>query len=878
MARVRQGMIQRLEHYTDRLKPKDEKAVLRLRKGKIKKGAYKGSISGRLKYFFSGRILTKAGRSARHKHLKDVTEVESKALAKTLCKDISRRTPVIYKAEQIISAKDVKVLLEASADERAKFDDIVDEFATITTTESTLHTPHEGGKLRLDQYIMNRDIAHHGQMQFLKKEVTAKLRQKSSRRKSRRPLDKEGQPEKRLTTFKKSRRLAERAIEEKMPIMALLHEAEQYAFKENVQNMNGVSGPDRQARLNGVMTSVELEQKPIEKGDQEKILQSLKEHTPGATRKLVAELAVEHMIELGVTVDPGDFPQRETTTQEEVFQKRLISLRGSRNRWDHLVADLLEDEDYEKAILLEDITQDARPLLALEALRDKVSDKAYAKDQKARVKGLEKRKVVKRKTPRTDKKRPQDTIDRVLPWRGGHTHVESRLAKAGVTFPLSMDGNNQGKEEVIEQTVNMLKAKYPELGSVHARGDLQVVRDYLSRHVKDRTIVRTTPLTYIKQPLKDLEKPLVEIEGDDVEDPTKPKADSAPSGPSFESTVSSRSSRSHSMAEHSSIEDAPPKKRAYSQDSGIFDTQAPALDLRDLEDPTKPKADSTPSGPSFESTVSSRSSRSHSMAEHSSREDAPPKKRAYSQDSGIFDTQAPALDLRDLEDPTKPKADSTPSGPSFESTVSSRSSRSHSMAESSYRKDAPPKKRAYSQDSGIFDTQAPALDLRGLKDPTKPKADSTPSGPSFESTVSSRPSRSHSMAESSYRKDAPPKKRAYSQDSGIFDTQAPALDLRGLKDPTKPKADSTPSGPSFESTVSSRPSRSHSMAEPSSRKDVPLRKRAYSQDSGIDDTEEVNLTGTKQALEEDEDDLFSTSVTKQSPPPENNPPPEEINT
>ena len=214
---------------------------------------------------------------------------------------------------------------------------------------------------RLGQHLMKRHIAHHAQMQFLKKEVIGKLKQRSSRKKSRRPLDSEGKPEKRLKAFKKARRLAERTIDERMPTLALLHEAEQYAFKENAQDMKGISGPDRQARIDGEVTALELEQNPIKKKDQEAFLNSLKDRTPGTTRKMVAELAVEHMLELGITVDPGEFPQRETTKQEEVFQKRLKNLRESRSSWDHLVADLLEDKDYEKAILLEDIAQRCSP-------------------------------------------------------------------------------------------------------------------------------------------------------------------------------------------------------------------------------------------------------------------------------------------------------------------------------------------------------------------------------------------------------------------------------------------------------------------------------------------------------------------------------------
>ena len=207
---------------------------------------------------------------------------------------------------------------------------------------------------------------------------------------------------------------------------------------------------------------------------------------------------------------------------------------------------------------------------------------------------------MKRKTPRAGKKRPQDAIDRVLPWRGGHTHVESRLAKAGVTFPLSMDGNNQGKEEIIEQTVNMLKAKYPELGSVHARGDLEVVREYLDHHVKGRTVARVTPFTYIRQPLQDLKKPLVVIE-DDV---------------SAEQIL-----RSASVSTTSS------------------DTEIPAFDLSGLEDQTKPRSDSALSNLSFVSTESSRPSRSHSMVEPSLRKEVPLRERSYSQDSAIVDTE-----------------------------------------------------------------------------------------------------------------------------------------------------------------------------------------------------------------------------------------------
>ena len=513
MSRVHQGMIQRLEHYTGQLKAKDDETILRLHKGKIKKGAYRGTITGSLKHLFSGRALTAAGRTARYKYLKDITEAESKALADSLCKDISRRTPVTYKAEQIISPKDVKVLLDASEAERAAFDKIVDEFVATTTTESLLHDPQKAAETRLGQHLMDRSIAHHAQMQFLKKQVVARLKQKSSRKKSHRPINsKTKEPEARLRRFKQIRRIAEQTIDARMPTLALLQEAEQYAFREK---NHGIQGPDRKIRKDGRMEPLKITQNPIPENSQQEILAALEKSTPGMPRTFIAELAIEHMLELGVTVDPADFPQRDTDKKEAAFQKRLESLRTSRSSWDYLVADLLEDGEYEKAILLEDIAKDARPLLALEQLRDKIADKAFSKDQKSRIKGLKKRKVVNRKAPSIKKKRPQNAIDRVMPWRGGHTHIETRLAKEAVSFPLSVDGNTQGKEEIIQQTINLLKAKYPELGSVHTRGDLEVVRQYLDHHVHDRTVAEVTPFTYIKQPLKDLDQPLVYIEEDE---------------------------------------------------------------------------------------------------------------------------------------------------------------------------------------------------------------------------------------------------------------------------------------------------------------------------------------------------------------------------
>ncbi len=275
MAQVRQGMIQRLEEYTSRLKENDQDTILRLHKGQIKKGAYKGTWSRHFTHFIV-RIFSRKVGEQYNKYLDEVTQKESRALASALCKDISRRTPMIYKSDQTINTRGVKHLLEESARERQQFDKMLNEFVAIATTSIQRHDLRETTGQYLNRHLTEKGIAHYDQMQFLRTSALRQLKQKSSSKKHQ-------PPEKRLKRAHHCRAVIEQVIDEKMLTLAFFNEAEQYALR----NMTECSDISPNKSQESVEPEDHIHQRKVDKIDQ--TINTLKVKYP--------ELAQEHAMD-----------------------------------------------------------------------------------------------------------------------------------------------------------------------------------------------------------------------------------------------------------------------------------------------------------------------------------------------------------------------------------------------------------------------------------------------------------------------------------------------------------------------------------------------------------------------------------------------------
>lgn len=458
MPQIDQGMISVISSYTEKLKESQENDILRLHHGEVKRGQYKGTLRGRFKHFFIS-LFSEERKTQRQNYLENRTKAESIALGEKLCEDISRRTASPYEVTRPISVRDVATLLEASKAEREQFDQVVSEVLDTVTTPSSVQTPSDAIKDRMQQHLMSRSITNHRQIQLLKEQVESKLQQRAFWRKSRRPIDPRTQkPVSRLKNFKKVRRMAREAIDAKMSTLALLREAEDYAFRQQVTP--SARKIERRNQVEGFITA----QEPIPSRRQEEILKQIAANTPGAVRKPLAIIAAEQMVEQGISVEAADLPQPD----QAAIERGLKQPKGS---WDYEIARLLQQGNSKAVVLAEEIRKDQLPLKKLKAFRKAVSEKN------------------------------QRDTDRAMPWNTGHTRVATRHAKDAISYPETVDGNVQGKEGIVQQTLNMLRAKYPELAESHNNGNMETVREFLNRHVVDRTVSAVRPLTYIRRPL-----------------------------------------------------------------------------------------------------------------------------------------------------------------------------------------------------------------------------------------------------------------------------------------------------------------------------------------------------------------------------------------
>ena len=205
MALPHQGMIQKLELFTSQLSEQDNDTLLRLHNGQIQKGPYKGSFLDTLKYIVSGQVLNKLGRETRKEYLTEVSSAESTALADALCTDISLRTPAIYEAPQSISTKEAQKLLEASAEERDRFNHLINELVTTTLSYKTSSESDSNNTTIPTQLLTEHGITRFDQVHFLKKQVVAQIQKSAFHRDT-----------------KKLKQLAERRIESMMLALANL--------------------------------------------------------------------------------------------------------------------------------------------------------------------------------------------------------------------------------------------------------------------------------------------------------------------------------------------------------------------------------------------------------------------------------------------------------------------------------------------------------------------------------------------------------------------------------------------------------------------------------------------------------------------------------
>ena len=494
-----QGMIQRLVQYTSKLTGSDENQVLRLRFGKIQKGAYKGTRAGRFKHWLAKPFLSKKEKAKRQNYLQEVTETESKALAKALCTDISRRTPVPYEADQKVTVQDVKKILADSKEDRDEFSRTVRQIVSTSATVSQLRkNPMDAARKRLDQALMDKTICHHDQIKQLHREVLELLDQQSKIKKSRRkPLVDGGAPLE-LRNVKKLKKQISSAVEEKMLSLALFREAEEYAMKEQLEKQDTtpqstVSDSRRQQLLKDFVES----HKPEE-----------------AAHESIALLAARHMLENGVEVEEADIPKVDTEEQRTALTNEISRLRSMKRRWAHEVADLLEQHKFKEARIVEDLTRDAEAMRLLGRIREGFADQVWnkhLKKQREKIKRGKKlktqshgQKKIHRRGPGLQKVRPQTHFDRVRPELRAHTRVATTHAKQMISHPKEYDGNIQSKEAVVEQTLGMLKSKYPELAQDHNAFQIQEIREYLEKNIHDRRVATAEPVIRVKRPLESI--------------------------------------------------------------------------------------------------------------------------------------------------------------------------------------------------------------------------------------------------------------------------------------------------------------------------------------------------------------------------------------
>ena len=480
MPSITQGMTQRLENFTHQLNDSEQNSVLRLHNGKIVKGEYKGTRLGRFFHWSTQLFRTRKQRLVRKTYLQKITNNESRALAEELCKDISKRTPVPYQVNsglQRIRVQDAKKILKRTQTERDKFSQVVNEVVASAATPNPLRTDVvDSAGDRVYQSLMDRTIRRQEQLKQLEHEVIETLDHKRNHRKPGESF----LPSLKGSKYKQLKQRFSQKIGDKLLTLALFREAEEYATKQALTNLRDIS------------KTSSVEQSAVSLEDQRKLVNSFvnSDHESHRANKSIAQLTAEYMLKHGFEVDEADLPDLSQEGVQGQLEAEINELSGTDSYWAQEIAHLLRENKFKEAHIVRELAKDSGSIELLDSLREKVADDKWDNYQAGQQKKLKAGKKLKGRGPKLSKESSQNVFDRVRPWRGGLSRIATAFAKQAISKPVERDGDGstQEKHEMIEQTLNMMKAKYKSFSEQHNAAMMTQLREYLEKNLQDRHV------------------------------------------------------------------------------------------------------------------------------------------------------------------------------------------------------------------------------------------------------------------------------------------------------------------------------------------------------------------------------------------------------
>ena len=342
---------------------------------------------------------------------------------------------------------------------------------------------------------MDCSIRRPEQLKQLEREVVETLSQRREAHRASEPLPKALQGK----NFKKLKQRLTKVMEEKLLTLALFRQAEEYATKEM---LTGLEDIPKTSSVGPV---------PVPLARQRELVKSFVDSNPIAdsAHKSIALLSAEHMLAHGFNVEDQDIPDLSQEGVQSQVDAEIKRLRDQDSYWSHEVADLMEQQKFREAHVVTELARDSESLELLEDLREQEADRGWDKflgNQRDKIKKGKKPKVqshntkrLKHRGPDLKKAHPQNVFDRVRPWRGGLSRLATAFAKQTISTPVERDGDGsvQSRQQMIEQTLNMMRSKYKSFSEEHNAVMMTQLQEYLEKNLRDRQVTEVDAALYI---------------------------------------------------------------------------------------------------------------------------------------------------------------------------------------------------------------------------------------------------------------------------------------------------------------------------------------------------------------------------------------------
>ena len=487
----------------------NENEVLRLRNGKIERGAFKGTkkqrFVGWFVQHFRGRKYKESYFKARAEDFQRINAEESYELALALQKDLSKRSPEPYDTGQEVTVKRAKELIAESKEDRETFQALVQKIVSpMLNKPKTLSDATHGATAVVDMEVTKQFLRRDVQVRQLRREVAQTLKKKGVAKESIEQLDK---------------LLDDKAIKVNLFATARDYAVRLYAPTEG--NVEWVRSP--------AVTKANIdewkEKRALDEKQSHHVL--VKTNASDLATKEILEEEKEPLLE-------------GKRLKGSARRTHIQKLKGMPQEWAEEAAKLYDAGDAEserKATIIEREGRKNDERRNLQKKRHYTQDSIKSKNPFRFIGAKRKLQDIEKQLEEVDHQlmyKEHYQAKEEFPLTASHhsnyppEHVDRVKARMMDHRPFAYSDVAMEKDDAIEKTVEMIVSKYPSFGNPEYEYLMDEMRQHLSSHLSDRMVAVATPEKQVEVKTQEVVAEEDEkVEEDNVDQPATAVVDKA---------------------------------------------------------------------------------------------------------------------------------------------------------------------------------------------------------------------------------------------------------------------------------------------------------------------------------------------------------------